>query len=81
MLKSWVDLTMLALESQQVIALRMAKLACGGLGATQEMQRMTAEKVEAFAHESGRILLGASNSSVVKRYRKRVRANRRRLLR
>lgn len=81
MFKAWADLTMLALESQQVIALRMVKLACGGLGAASEMQRMTAEKVEAFAHESGQIFRGATNSSVIKRYRKRVRANRRRLLR
>ena len=81
MFKAWADLTMLAIESQQVIALRMVKLACGGLEATKEMERMTTEKVDAFAQESGQIFFGATNASVVKRYRKRVRANRRRLLR
>ena len=37
--------------------------------------------LEALAHESGRIFLGATHASAVKRYRKRVRSNRRRLSR
>ena len=81
MFKAWADLTMLAWESQQVIALRMVRLASGGSKATEEMQRITTEKIEALAHESGRMFLGATNASVVKRYRQRVRANRRRLSR
>lgn len=81
MFKMWADLTMLALESQQVVALRAIKIAAGGAAASKEMQRMTSEKVQALMEESGRMMLGATNASVVKRYRSRVRANRRRLSR
>jgi hypothetical protein len=42
---------------------------------------MLAEKVAAALHESGRLVLGTSTKSVVKRYRKRVNANVRRLSR
>ncbi|HEX3942460.1 MAG TPA: hypothetical protein VHW69_00085 [Rhizomicrobium sp.] len=79
MFMAWANLAMLALESQQVVALRLMKLGAGGPAATTEMNRMTFEKLEALAHESGRVLLGATHASVVKRYRKRVRSNRRRL--
>ncbi len=81
MFRAWTDLAMLALESQQVMALRMIKLAAGGSSAATEVQRMAAEKIEAFVHESQRVLAGATHASVVKRYRKRVRSNRRRLSR
>jgi len=70
---------MLALESQQVILLRMARLSGGGAAAGAEMQLMAGEKLLAAAEETGRLFLGASNDSVIKRYRKRVRANVRRL--
>ncbi len=40
---------------------------------------MAGEKLLAAAQETSRLLLGASNDSVIKRYRKRVRANVRRL--
>lgn len=81
MFRDWVNFTRLAWESQQVIALRVMKLAAGGPAAAAEMHLMTMEKLEALAHESGRILLGATHASVIQRYRKRVRANRRRLTR
>ena len=77
----WPNLAMLALESQQVVALRLMKLAAGGPAAATEIHLMTVEKLEALAHESGRVLSGASHASVIKRYRKRVRSNRRRLSR
>jgi hypothetical protein len=81
MLRAWSNLVMLALESYQVVALRLMKLAAGGPASAAEMNLMTFEKLEALAHESGQILLGATHASVVKRYRKRVRSNRHRLLR
>jgi hypothetical protein len=81
MFTAWANLAMLALESQQVVALRLMKLAGGGPAAASEASLMTVEKLEALAHESGRIFLGATHASVVKRYRKRVRSNRRRLSR
>ena len=70
---------MLGLESWQVMALRLMKLASGGTVAANEMQRMVAEKIAAAAEESYRIYAGATHASAVKRYRKRVRSNRRRL--
>ena len=79
MLKSWSNLAMLAFESQQVILLRLGKIALGGSDAAEEMQLMTSEKVEAAAHATGRLMSGASTDSVVSGYRKRVRANIRRL--
>ena len=81
MLQAWFDLMMLATESQQVICLRTIKLARGGKRAHKEARLMVAEKVAATLQESGRLLMGARPSSVVKRVRKKVRANARRLSR
>ena len=81
MLQTWFDLTMLAIETQQVICLRTIKLARGGKRAHKEAHLMVAEKAAAAFEESGRLLMGAPPSSVVKRVRKKVRANARRLSR
>ncbi len=77
---------MLALESQQVIALRLTKMALGGPDSQREAEQMVTEKVHAMM-DSGHLMfkaalgghadLGAEN--VIKRYRTTVRANRRRL--
>ena len=80
MYKSWLSLSMLALESQQVIGLRLMKLAAGGPKAQAEANRMVMEKIAAATHASGRLLAGASHESVIKGYRQKVRANSRRLL-
>ena len=79
MLQTWFDLTMLAIESQQVIWLRSIKLARGSKRAQREAHLMVTEKVAAAFQESGRLLMGARPSSVVTRVRKKVRANARRL--
>jgi hypothetical protein len=79
---------MLALESQQVIALRLARLAAGGVDAPREIALMVSEKMEA-AQQSGQMMLSAGMSGrndldagkIVQMYRKKVRANRRRLSR
>ena len=81
MLQTWFDLTMLAVESQQVIFMRTIKLVRGGKRAHKEAHLMLAEKVAATLQESGRLLMGARPSGVVKRVRKKVRANARRLSR
>lgn len=81
MLQTWFDLTMLAIESQQVIWLRSIKLARGSKRAHREAHLMVTEKVAAAFQESGRLLMGARPSSVVTRVRKKVRANARRLSR
>ena len=80
MYRSWFNLTMLAVESQQVIGLRLMKLAGGGPKARDEANRMIAEKVAAASQATGRLMGGASPDSVVKGYRQKVRANSRRLL-
>lgn len=75
MVASWFNLAMLATESQQVIALRLAKLAWGGSGAREEARTMLVEKVNA-AHSAGwQALLGHSPDSIVTAYREKVRAN------
>ena len=81
MYRSWINLMMLAAESQQVIWLRMMRLTAGGAKAQSEARRMVHEKVFAASRESGRLVLGASGDSVVKGYRKKVKANVRRLSR
>ena len=79
MYRSWINLMMLAAESQQVIWLRTLRLAAGGKKAKSEARRMVSEKILAAGMESGRLILGASPDSVVRRYRKKVKANVRRL--
>ena len=73
------DMTMLALESQQVIALRMAKLAMGGLGAQREAERMVSEKADAAMETGIHLASGGAPHKVVKSYRRKVQANRDRL--
>jgi len=79
MFSSWFDMTMLAMESQQVIWLRTMKLASGGPEAGVEAQRMVSEKVAAASQAAMNLMSGHSPDSVVKSYRRKVRANARRL--
>ncbi len=77
---------MLAMEAQQVIALRMAKLAMGGPGALSEASRMVTEKMNASASAANMMTLamakgtpGGGSDQVVRMLRRHVRANRKRL--
>jgi hypothetical protein len=70
---------MLAAESQQVILLRTIKLAAGGAKAKTEANRMVCEKIKAARSEGSKLLMGATPDSVVRRYRRKVKANIRRL--
>ena len=79
--RSWYNLAMLAAESRQVIRLRSVKLAAGGSKAQREARLMMTEKMAAASRKCGRLIMGASAHSVVKRYRERVKANVRRLSR
>jgi hypothetical protein len=81
MFKPWWDVAMLVAEAQQVIGLRLLKLAAGGPPASAEARRMVSEKVAAATLAAAGIVTGDSSTKVVKRYRKKVRANRRRLSR
>lgn len=83
MFGSWwklgMDATMLAMESQHVIGLRLAKLSLGGAAAQAEAQRMVSEKIMAANEAALLIATGGSTQRVVAGYRRKVRANARRL--
>ena len=81
MFNYWMNLMMLAAESQQVIALRVMKLAVGGAPAHEEAGRMVSEKIAAAHGAAFSLMSGASPESVVRDYRGKVRANARRLRR
>ena len=70
---------MLAAESQHVIWLRYLKLGAGGTEASAEARRMISEKVAAATQAGLGVMMGDGHARVVRRYRKKVRANRRRL--
>lgn len=84
MLFSWMKLALetnrLALESQIVIWTRLTRIA-RGRGTPAESTRMVTEKIVAFAEATATVATGGSAHKVVKGYRKRVRANVRRLKR
>jgi hypothetical protein len=71
----------LALESQRVVILRLAKLAQGGSAAQSEAVRMVTEKAAVGSNVAMGLILGGSHHKAVKQYRARVRANARRLSR
>jgi hypothetical protein len=83
-----LDLARLGAESWIVMGLRMAKLAGGGPAAMFEAQRMVAEKsvaaLEAQMAAGLAFAQGATHHAVTRStvagYRRRVRANRRRLM-
>jgi hypothetical protein len=83
---AFLDAAMLAFESQEVIGLRLMKLAQGGTAANTEVRQMVEEKICAMtkatsmmtaASMQGRPDQGAED--VVKMLRQKVRANRVRL--
>lgn len=77
--KLGMDATMLAFESQQVIGLRLAMLSLGGSAAQVEAQRMVTEKMVAAGEAALLVASGGTAASVVAGYRRKVRANARRL--
>ena len=91
MWSSWLALSVnaarLGWEAQAVIALRLMRLANGGTRAQTEAQRMMTEKIAALAEAqrgaAAVAVTGGDSRRVAKKvlgvYRKRVRANRRRL--
>jgi hypothetical protein len=81
MFKFWYGATMLSLESQRVIALRMMKLAMGGTQAQAEASRMVSEKIAESMAVAATLMGGGSGHAVVAQVRRRVRANSRRLSR
>ncbi|MDB5418458.1 MAG: hypothetical protein JWP50_1877 [Phenylobacterium sp.] len=88
----WLNLAVdgwrLAAESQTVIALRMMKLAAGDGAAAAEAQLMIHEKILAAGEAQSQMIADAMTGSAhlaprraLAHYRRKVRANRRRLTR
>lgn len=68
-------------DAQIVMALRAMRFAQGGALAQAEATRMVTEKGVALAEAAMTVAMGGSAHKVVRGYRSRVRANRRRLTR
>ena len=93
MLNPWLALTFktmqLGFDAQNVIAMRMMRFAAGDAGALNEVRRMVVEKVtaslEAQTAVASGIIVGQKDTvvadKVLRVFRKRVRANKRRLSR
>jgi hypothetical protein len=91
MFASWFSLAakaaQLGFEAQNVIALRLMRLAAGGTSSHAEAMRMISEKFAAIAEAQiiGTAAVASGRSSnvvagkILRSYKKRVRANRRRL--
>jgi hypothetical protein len=79
MMKSWIKLFWLGAEAQQVIWLRTIKLAAGGPKADREAKLMVKEKIETAQRETLKLMMGGSPDALVGNYRRKVKANRKRL--
>jgi hypothetical protein len=75
----WYVTTLLAMEAQEVIFLRMLKLAAGGPQAASEASRMITEKAAAGAAAATALFSGGSPHRITADYRRKVKANARRL--
>jgi hypothetical protein len=73
------EATMLALEANGVIGLRLIKIAQGGVDAGHEINLMVREKVDAAAEALTTVVGGGSVETVLAGYRRRVALNARRL--
>jgi hypothetical protein len=71
----WFGVLSLMLESSQVIGLRIAKLAGGGIDAEHEAHLILSEKVGAVFELSARLATGATLIEVLDRFREQVAAN------
>ncbi len=85
MIKDWMKLTtdmaLLGMEAQQVIGMRLMRIAGGGRGARFENKRMVTEKIAAAQEAALSLMTGGSPEKVVRQYRTHVRKNRTRLSR
>ncbi len=77
-IKLTIDTTLLGLEAQSVIGLRLAQIAMSQ-GTPAEAQLMMTEKMLAFMDAATTVASGGSAEAIVENYRRRVQANARRL--
>ena len=83
----WIEAARFGTDMQRAMALRLMRLASGGPLAESEARRMVSEKVAAFSEAQGAIMtalmtgssLDTAAARVYAPYRRRVRANSRRL--
>ena len=86
-LNQWFEAARFGADMQRVVALRTMRIAAGGPLATSETQRMIAEKVSAFGESQVAMMMALATGSTLDvaaakayaPYRRRVRANSRRL--
>ncbi len=79
-MKLATDTTMLAAEAQAVIWTRLSQAAMGR-GSSAENLLMVTEKITAFTEAAAILAAGGSAHKVIKGYRRKVRANAKRLRR
>ena len=75
----WFASAMLALESCEVVGLRLTKFATAGEGVEHEARLMISEKIGAALEAGASLMAGATPAFIVGRYRQHVAANVRRL--
>lgn len=86
-MNTWIEAARFGADVQRVMALRMIRLASGGPHAASEARQMIAEKISALGEAQLAIVtalisgdgLDAMAARAYAPYRRRVRANRRRL--
>ena len=71
-----IPLTLLAIESSGVIAMRAMKLMAGDVAAIQEARLMMSEKVDAAFEATASLIAG---DQIISRYRQHVAVNAKRL--
>jgi hypothetical protein len=75
----WSAVLWLALESSEVIGLRLAKLAGGGVDAQYEAHLIVSEKIDTIFEVAARLMSGATAINVINRFREQVAGNAKRL--
>lgn len=75
----WYPALMLAVESNNVIDIRLRRMATGGVNPADEGALMVREKVEAAIEAGSMLTEGSSTAQVIDFYRVRVAGNAKRL--
>jgi hypothetical protein len=75
----WYPALMLAVESNNVIDIRLRKIASGGVNAADEVHLMVREKVSAATEARSMLMTGGNSADIIAFYRKQVAANASRL--
>ena len=75
----WYPAFMLAVESNNVIDIRLRRIATGAVSAGEETRLMVSEKVDAAFKAGSTLMSGGKPNEVIDLYRKSVAANMARL--